>query len=115
MTANAKLGFIVITGTREYSAELRSALRALYDRLYSNGFRGLVIHGGCPAGADAEADDLWEGHCWSITAPWDLFEEHGFGRRIAGPVRNGALAGIARALLEAGVRGAGYAFPKSKC
>lgn len=81
-----------ITGTREYSVELRNAMGQLHESLCLANFTGIVLHGDCKTGADTIAAALWD--C-----------------RIVAPC--GALAGAARALLEVGVCGAGYAFPRA--
>ena len=107
------LDFIVITGTRRGSslgwrARLRELIRFSLERVKVG---GLLIVGDCPTGVDDVARELADAMYIDVDvhhALWDLL-----GRR-AGPVRNSSMAGSAKALLQEGLRGRGFAFPDSQ-
>jgi hypothetical protein len=108
----SKPDFIVITGTRRWSVAVRERLLEIKTEL-GRDWHGLVIHGNAP-GVDTEAKRIF-GLCWGISDAWEIFSR-AFGKRwkIAGPVRNGAIAGAAGALMAFGLRGRAYAIPDSQ-
>jgi len=105
--------FLVATGTRRPSDAVGAAAR-LFARLYGSPSTVLVV--GDAAGFDAAMRDEWYRNRWPVyqqPAPWSDFER-AWGKakaKLAGPARNGALAGIAKALRSRGLRGRAVAVP----
>lgn len=98
---------VIVTGSRDYWD--RHAVWDALDKLYEEYGHIELVHGGCPTGADAAADD------WArfrkvtpevFRAKWDLY-----GRR-AGPIRNEQMvkAGADRVLafIRNGSKGASH-------
>jgi hypothetical protein len=107
------LDFIVITGTRRGSSMgWQSGLRELiHPALQQVKSGGLLIVGDSRTGVDRAARELAdeEGVCIDVHhAIWDLL-----GKR-AGPVRNSSMAGSAKALLQEGLKGKGFAYPDAQ-
>jgi hypothetical protein len=76
---------ILVTGSREWTAEtvIREALRETWAAL-GGPKDAVLVHGGCPIGADAIADRIWRGQAFTVEvhpADWS----HG---PAGGPLRN---------------------------
>jgi hypothetical protein len=109
-----KPDFIVVTGTRRMSGAARQQVRNLWEE-FGPDWRGVVIVGGA-LGVDTYVRlQFGREQCWVIEAPWEVFRG-ALGKRwkCAGNIRNAAIAGAAKALLDVGFRGKGYAIPDSK-
>lgn len=117
--------FVVVTGTRHASRQLTRACIQLAEECEKANPWTLLIHGYCD-GADLCCSRLWDDRGmpqWVIEAPWNQFRTAFKGKvpfesgtrngrwKLAGPVRNAAIAGAVRAMLQAGLEGRGVAFP----
>jgi hypothetical protein len=73
---------VIITGSRNW--EDRAAIERILDRLWVRDQATVIVHGGCPTGADAMAEEIWSAK-GGITevhpADWSA-------GRAAGPIRN---------------------------
>jgi hypothetical protein len=84
---------ILITGSRDWSD--RTLIRNVLDKITNYGYDGsVIVHGHCPTGADAFADE-WAEDCVNLgitverhPAQW---KEHG---KKAGPLRNAEMVAL---------------------
>ena len=110
------LDFLVVTGTRRSTDRTYSMCRELCNQYGSP--HTLLVVGGAP-GVDTAMENGWRGHSFPVyspMAPWRECEQ-AWGRdaaKIAGPMRNGAIAGAVAVMLEKGKRGLGIALPDAQ-
>lgn len=96
---------VLVTGSRDWAR--RSTVRGSLDSVgFEHGYIGLtVVHGACPTGADAYADEWARDNAdigvlvERVPARWDL---HG---KAAGPLRNAEMVARGAALCLAFPRG----------
>ena len=103
--------FIVITGTRHWSAAASQEITNIAVEI-GDDYDGCIIHGGA-TGVDTYAQRQWKQLCWPIPAPWWL-KEHGASYREWGTIRNGAIEGAVAELLRRGKSGMCFAVPSAK-
>jgi hypothetical protein len=110
------LDFLVVTGTRRATARSEVMCREICAQYGSPGT--LLVVGGAP-GIDTAMEDYWLARGFPVyrsPAPWRECEQ-AWGReasKIAGPMRNGAMAGAVAVLLERGKTGLGIALPDAR-
>lgn len=73
---------ILVTGSRDW-ADVETIRD--YLLLYSGGKGTVLVHGGCPTGADKIAHDIASGWPWTIEVHHANWKKHG---KAAGPLRN---------------------------
>lgn len=74
---------ILVTGSRDWHSQ--DTIRMALEEVRRGHHRPVLLHGDCPTGADAMADQIWRE--WGLpvqTFPAD-WKKHG---RAAGPIRN---------------------------
>ncbi len=82
---------VLVTGGRDYMN--RDRIRQVFERLKAKYTKVVVIHGNCPTGADAIADELGKEFGFEVRpypADWSGAEAEG-NRNAAGPKRNSAM------------------------
>ena len=79
---------IIVTGSRDWDDTLaiESALTAFYRPAVRRGRLFEVVHGACPTGADAIAEEWVQSTGWTVS--WDYPADWSRYGRAAGPKRN---------------------------
>lgn len=104
---------ILVTGSRHWKdwAVIEAALAEAVGRYHSVDNQLVLVHGGCPTGADAMADNIWRSWIPKMLWPWLLEPEvhhpdwNRYGK-AAGPIRNTQMVNLGAAVC--------LAFPHSK-
>ena len=110
------LDFLVVTGTRRWSDRGGTMCHDICDQ---HGSPHTLLVVGCAPGIDTAMEDDWHARgfpVYQLPAPWRECEQ-AWGRdasKIAGPMRNGAIAGTVAVMLEKGKRGLGVALPDAQ-